>query len=469
MSDNRRTDSDLEQLGINVIRGLAMDAPEKANSGHSGTAMALAPLAHVLWTRVMHHDPSDPHWPDRDRFVLSCGHASILIYSMLYLTGYGLTLEDLKQFRQWQQPDARATPRSTSPPASRCTTGPLGQGVANGVGLGLAERWLRARFGPELVDHYTFVLCSDGDLEEGISHEAGSLAGHLGLGRLIYVYDNNHITIDGPTELAYSDDVPEPLRRLRLAHRGHRRGGQRHRCPGSGRPAGHGGGGQAVNDLAAQPHRLARARRDGHRRGPRLAARATRRSPRPRRSSGSRRTRRSGSPTRSSSSTAVRPTGASSGAQEWQTRFDAWRGDRAAWEAARRAGDCRVGEEAAHLQGGRADGHPAGRQRRHQRHRRASSPGCMAGSADLTENTGVALDGELAQETGHPGGQPDPLRDPGARHGGGDERARPARRGAADGRDLLRLQRLHAAGGPAGRAVRGPRHLLVDPRFGRAR
>jgi transketolase len=169
--------------------------------------MALAPLAHVLFTRVLRHDPSDPSWPDRDRFVLSAGHASILLYSMLFLTGYGLELDDLEQFRQW---DSRTPghPELHLTAGVEVTTGPLGQGVANGVGLALAERWLRARFGPELVDHHTFVICSDGDLEEGVSHEAASLAGHLGLGRLVYVYDDNHISIDGPTELAYSDDVP---------------------------------------------------------------------------------------------------------------------------------------------------------------------------------------------------------------------------------------------------------------------
>ncbi|MGA2036812.1 MAG: transketolase, partial [Acidimicrobiales bacterium] len=198
---------ELEQLGINVIRGLAMDAPQRANSGHPGTAMALAPLAHVLFTKVMRHDPSDPHWPDRDRFVLSPGHASILLYSMLFLTGYGLELEDLEQFRQWGS-RTPGHPELHLTTGVEVTTGPLGQGVANGVGLGLAERWLRTRFGPELVDHHTFVICSDGDLEEGLSHEAASLAGHLGLGRLVYVYDDNHISIDGPTALAYSDDVP---------------------------------------------------------------------------------------------------------------------------------------------------------------------------------------------------------------------------------------------------------------------
>ncbi len=204
-------DSNLEQLGINVIRGLAMDAPQKANSGHPGTAMALAPLAHVLFTKVMRHDPSNPHWPDRDRFVLSVGHASILLYSMLYLCGYGLTLDDLKSFRQWES----ATPGHPEVHHTlgvETTTGPLGQGFATAVGMGIAERWLRARFSPELCNHYTFVLCSDGDLEEGISHEAASLAGHLGLGRLIYVYDDNEISIDGPTSLSFSDNTAERFR-----------------------------------------------------------------------------------------------------------------------------------------------------------------------------------------------------------------------------------------------------------------
>ncbi len=197
-----------EQLAIDVIRGIAMDGPQKAGAGHPGTAMALAPLAHTLFARVMQHDPDQPHWPDRDRFVLSCGHASILLYAMLHLTGYGLTRDDLAAFRQWGSltpghPEVRHTL------GVEVTTGPLGQGVGNGAGMALAERWLRARFGPDLVDHHTFVVCSDGDLMEGISHEAASLAGHLGLGRLITVYDDNHITIDGSTDLAYSDDVPE--------------------------------------------------------------------------------------------------------------------------------------------------------------------------------------------------------------------------------------------------------------------
>ncbi|MGQ0616732.1 MAG: transketolase [Acidimicrobiia bacterium] len=199
-------DAELEQKAINVIRGLAMDGPQAANSGHPGTGMALAPLAHTLWARVMKYDASDPEWPDRDRFVLSAGHASILQYAMLHLTGYDLSLEDLRQFRQWGS-RTPGHPEVHHTSGVEITTGPLGQGFANAVGMGVAERYLRSRFGPDACDHHTFVICSDGDLEEGLSHEAASLAGHLKLGRLVYVYDDNHISIDGPTELSYSDDV----------------------------------------------------------------------------------------------------------------------------------------------------------------------------------------------------------------------------------------------------------------------
>jgi transketolase len=201
-------DPALVELGINVIRGLAMDAPEKANSGHSGTAMALAPLAHVLWTRIMRHDPHDSHWPDRDRFVLSNGHASILLYSLLYLTGYDLSLDDIKQFRQWGS-RTPGHPERRHTDGVEVTTGPLGQGVGNAVGMAIAERFVRARFGSDVCDHRTFVIAGDGCFMEGISHEAASLAGHLGLGKLMAFYDDNHITIDGPTELAYNDNVPE--------------------------------------------------------------------------------------------------------------------------------------------------------------------------------------------------------------------------------------------------------------------
>ncbi len=201
-------DPRLVELGINVIRGLAMDAPEAAKSGHSGTAMALAPLAHVLWTRAMHYDPRDPEWPDRDRFVLSNGHACILQYAMLHLTGYDLSLEDLRQFRQWGS-RTPGHPEYRHTAGIEITTGPLGQGFANAVGMAITERWLRTTFGHEVCDHRTFVVAGDGCFMEGISHEAASLAGHLGLGRLLAFYDDNHITIDGPTELAYDDNVPE--------------------------------------------------------------------------------------------------------------------------------------------------------------------------------------------------------------------------------------------------------------------
>ncbi len=199
-------DSDLESLGINVIRSLAMDGPAAANSGHQGTAMALAPLAHVLWTRIMRYDAGDPSWPDRDRFVLSAGHASILQYSMLHLTGYDLSLDDLKAFRQWGS-RTPGHPEVHHTPGVEVTTGPLGQGIANAVGMAIAEASLRARFGSDVCDHRIWAIAGDGDLSEGVSHEAASLAGHLGLGRLNVVYDDNHISIDGPTELALGDDA----------------------------------------------------------------------------------------------------------------------------------------------------------------------------------------------------------------------------------------------------------------------
>lgn len=198
--------TDQQTLAISVIRGLSMDAPLAANSGHQGTAMALAPLAHVLYSRIMKHDPADPSWPDRDRFVLSNGHTSILQYAMLTLGGFGLELSDLRQFRQWDSATP-GHPESGHTPGIEVTTGPLGQGFANAVGLALAERFLRDQFGKDAVDHHTYVIAGDGCLMEGVSHEAASLAGHLGLGRLICVFDDNRITIDGATSLTCSDDV----------------------------------------------------------------------------------------------------------------------------------------------------------------------------------------------------------------------------------------------------------------------
>ena len=200
---------DLEQLSVNTIRTLAMDAVQKANSGHPGMPMGMADAAYVLWTQYLKHNPANPAWPDRDRFVLSAGHGSMLLYSLLHLTGYDLPLEQLKQFRQWGS-ETPGHPEYGDTPGVETTTGPLGQGFANGVGLALAERMLAAEFnrpGFEIVDHYTYAIVSDGDLMEGISHEAASLAGHLGLGKLIYLYDDNHITIEGDTALAFSEDI----------------------------------------------------------------------------------------------------------------------------------------------------------------------------------------------------------------------------------------------------------------------
>jgi transketolase len=202
-------DVDLDELCINTIRTLAMDAVQKANSGHPGTPMALAPVAYTLYTRLMRHNPSDASWPNRDRFVLSAGHASMLLYSCLYLCGYGLELDDLKNFRQLGSPCA-GHPEYGHAAGIEATTGPLGQGISTSVGLALAERMLAARYnrpGHALIDHYTFTICSDGDMEEGISSEASSLAGHLGLGRLIAFYDDNHISIEGNTDVAFSEDV----------------------------------------------------------------------------------------------------------------------------------------------------------------------------------------------------------------------------------------------------------------------
>ena len=198
--------SEIDHRSIAVIKALAMDAPHAAKSGHQGTAMALAPLSHILWTRIMTYDAKDPLWPNRDRFILSAGHASILLYSMLHLTGYELSLEDLKQFRQLGSLTP-GHPERGHTAGVEVTTGPLGQGFANGVGMAIAERNLRARLGNEICDHNIWVVCGDGDLSEGISHEAASLAGHLQLNRLTVIYDDNQITIDGKTDLALSDDA----------------------------------------------------------------------------------------------------------------------------------------------------------------------------------------------------------------------------------------------------------------------
>ncbi len=201
--------STLETLCVNTIRGLAMDGPQKANSGHPGTAMALAPIGWSLYGRLMNFNPKNPKWPDRDRFILSCGHACILQYSCLHLAGFDLSRDDLIHFRQWHS-KTPGHPESWITPGVETTTGPLGQGIANSVGFALAERFLGAHFnkpGHEIVNHYTYVIASDGDLMEGVSGEAASLAGHLKLGKIIAFYDDNKITIEGETHLAFSENV----------------------------------------------------------------------------------------------------------------------------------------------------------------------------------------------------------------------------------------------------------------------
>ncbi len=201
----------LDQLCINTIRFLAIDAVEQANSGHPGAPMGMAAMAYTLWDRHLKHNPADPKWPDRDRFVLSAGHASALLYALLHLTGYDLPLDEIKRFRQWGS-KTPGHPEFHLTPGVETTTGPLGQGFANGVGMAIAERALARRYnrpGLELFNHYTYAIVSDGDLQEGVASEAASLAGHLKLAKLIYLYDDNDISIDGPTDITFTEDVKQ--------------------------------------------------------------------------------------------------------------------------------------------------------------------------------------------------------------------------------------------------------------------
>jgi transketolase len=394
---------DLEQLSINVIRGLAMDAPRAANSGHPGTAMALAPLAHTLFTRVMRHDPSEPNWPDRDRFVLSNGHASILLYSMLYLTGYGLTLDDLRGFRSWGS-RTPGHPEHNHTPGVEVTTGPLGQGVANGVGMGIAERWLRAHFSPEVCDHHTYVIAGDGCFQEGISHEAASLAGHLELGRLVYVYDDNHITIDGPTELSYSDDV-------------------------GGRFAAYGWSvdniGEVANDVDALEAALLRARADeDHPSLIILRSHIGYPSPHLTDTAKAHGDPFSDEEIRLTKELLGLPPGESFWVPDdvlelyrrciprgqairadWDRRFSGWDGDKDRWDAAQ-GGRGLPGWEATLPTFSPDDGPMATRQaiKKCLDATGPAIPGVMPGSADLTGNTGMALADAEPQSPAHPGG-----------------------------------------------------------------
>lgn len=201
----------LDELAINAIRFLAVDAVQKANSGHPGAPMGAAAMAYVLWNRFLKHNPADPKWADRDRFILSCGHASAMLYALLYLTGYDLTLDEIKQFRQWGS-RTPGHPEYGITPGVEATTGPLGQGFANGVGMAMVERWLAQHYnrpGHEIIDHYTYAIVSDGDLQEGVASEAASLAGTLCLGKIIYLYDDNGISIEGDTDITFTENVAQ--------------------------------------------------------------------------------------------------------------------------------------------------------------------------------------------------------------------------------------------------------------------
>jgi transketolase len=396
------SDAALESRAVNIIRGLSMDAPHAARSGHQGTAMALAPLAHVLWTRVLTYDAGDPDWPDRDRFILSAGHASILLYSMLHLTGHGLTLDDLRQFRQWDSATP-GHPEVGHTAGVEVTTGPLGQGLANAVGMAVAERNLRARFGAGVSDHHTFVICGDGDLAEGLSHEAASLAGHLGLGRLVVVYDDNHVTIDGPTELALSDNA-------------------------AARFAAYGWHvidlGETAEDLDAMEAAL-RAGMAQHDRPTLIVLRSHIATPSPDTDSpaahgysltddGIAETkRRMGLPDDESFHVPddvlamYREAGArgSVARQAWQQRLAAWDGDRAAWDACW----ARSGQE------GWADALPSWEPGQSVATRKAGNacltalldevPGLIGGGADLTGNTGTTIAGHGVQSADCPEGR----------------------------------------------------------------
>jgi transketolase len=199
----------IDELCINTIRTLTLDAVQKAESGHPGLPLGMAPAAYVLWTRFLRHNPKNPKWFNRDRFLLSAGHGSMLIYALLHLTGYDVSMDEIKRFRQIHS-KTPGHPENFMTPGVEITTGPLGQGFANGVGMAMAQEHLAARFnqkGFPVIDHFIYNICSDGDLMEGVSYESASIAGHLKLKNLIYLYDDNRITIDGSTDLAFTEDV----------------------------------------------------------------------------------------------------------------------------------------------------------------------------------------------------------------------------------------------------------------------
>jgi transketolase len=466
MTESTAAGTSLDELCINTIRTLSMDAVQRASSGHPGTPMALAPLGYLIYTRHLKHHPEAPDWADRDRFILSAGHASMLLYSLLHLTGYEVSLEDVKNFRQWGSPTA-GHPEYGHAPGVETTTGPLGQGFANGVGMAIAERRLAALYnrpGHEIVDHHVYAICSDGDLMEGVASEAASLAGHLRLGKLIYFWDDNRITIDGSTDLSFTEDV-------------------------LGRFEAYGWHTVSVedgNDLEAMDRAIREAKeadrpsmirvrtvigygspeQGGHPRGARRAAR--RGGDRPDQGLpglGWRAVPHPGGGARAHAAVGDRGREMHG---EWQHRWNAYRdafGDEAgALEAALgRHAPGGVGRRPAHLRRGRqGGGDPLRLGEGDQRHR-PRVPWLVGGSADLAGSNKTTIDGGGDFDR-DPGGTQPQLRGARARHGLAHERHGAARRRAALRRHLPHLLGLHAAGGAARRADEAAGGLRVHAR-----
>ncbi len=451
---------------VDLVRGFAMDAPLAANSGHQGTAMALAPLAHVLYSRIMKHDPADPNWPDRDRFVLSNGHASILQYSMLYLNGYGLELDDIKAFRSWES-RTPGHPEAGHTAGVEVTTGPLGQGFGNAVGMAIAERFLSAHFGPEAIDHHTYVIAGDGCFMEGVSHEAASLAGHLGLGKLICVYDDNHITIDGDTALAYNDNVAERFRAygwdvVEL--------------------------GEMANDMDGLEAAL-RAAKDVTDRPSLLILRSHIGYPSPdhtddHEAHGLAFDAEDVTRTKAVIGIPDEPFWAPAELVEATRNLAAINGSaaRSAW-AHDNAATIKSDAWTAAWNGGALPGWiealPIAELGEKIPTRKAIEsalnatlpfiPGLLSGAADLTGNTGTRLKDQQAQTKRHAGRATAVLRRARARDGVGDGRHGRPRRDPAGGRDLLRVRRLHATADSSGDPVAHAGVLRVHPRLRRSR
>ena len=465
----------LERLAIDTIRTLAIDGVQQANSGHPGAPMGMAPMAYTLWTRHLRHAPTNPAWPDRDRFVLSAGHASMLLYSLLYLTGYGVELDDLKQFRQW----GSITP---GPPRVRPDARRRGDDRAAGPGPrrtpsawrspSAASRSSSTGPGHDIVDHRTYAIVSDGDLQEGVASEASSLAGHLRLGKLIALYDDNRIQLDGPTAWAFSEDVlgrfaaygwhtqrVEDGTDVEAIDRGHRR--RRGRRP-------------AVDHRRPHAHRLrlARTSRTPRRRTARRSAPT--RSASPRRPTAGTRTRRSTCPTRRSRCSGGRSTRVARPSSAWESRLEAY-ADAFPAEAA---------ELKRRLAGRLADGWDAGLPALRARHRGRDAqrqpgrdPGAGRAGAGAVRRVGGPVRVQPHRRQGErprplrgrpPGSQP-AVRRARARHGLDLQRHRVPRRLPALLRDVPDVQRLHARGRPARRAVRAARDLRLDARLRRAR